>query len=157
MHGWSNRTTRGAISERSVLAWLRGKLGGECGRRQPADTGMWAHGVVVAPPFLECGARLGERGEEGLVQELVAQPGVEALDEGILCRLSRRDVVPLDAGFRGPGEDGVAGQLRAVVADGGLWFAVPGDQIGRSGSRATLLPESKKSAIAARHRRVQTS
>ncbi|ESZ54411.1 hypothetical protein X729_28500 [Mesorhizobium sp. L103C131B0] len=35
-----------------------------------------------------------ERGEQRLVQQFVAQAAVEALDEGILHRLARRDVGP---------------------------------------------------------------
>lgn len=40
---------------------------------------MRPYGVVVAPPFFERGAGLGEGCEQRLVQELVAQPAVEAL------------------------------------------------------------------------------
>ena len=39
---------------------------------------------------------MGERSEERLVQQLVAQPAVEALDEGILLRLARCDVMPFE-------------------------------------------------------------
>lgn len=46
---------------------------------------------------------MGERCEQGLVQELVAQPAIEALDEGVLDRLSGIDVVPIDATVRRPG------------------------------------------------------
>lgn len=41
----------------------------------------------------------------------------EALDERILHGLARRDVMPADAALIGPGQDGVAGELAAVVAD----------------------------------------
>ena len=73
--------------------------------------------VVVAPPGLQHGAGVRQRAEQRLVEQLVAQPAVEALDEAVLLRLAGRDVVPADAGLVGPGEDGVGGQLRAVVAD----------------------------------------
>jgi hypothetical protein len=89
---------------------------------------MRTHGVVVPPPFLERDARLGERGEQRLVQELVAQAAIEALDEGVLHGLAWSDVVPVDAGLAGPSQDGVAGQLRAVVADDGPGLAVGSDQ-----------------------------
>jgi hypothetical protein len=39
---------------------------------------------------------MSERCEEGLIQQLVAQPAVEALNEGVLLRLAGRDVVPLE-------------------------------------------------------------
>jgi hypothetical protein len=43
-----------------------------------------------------------------------SQAPVEALDEGILNRLSGLDVVPMDTGFGRPGKDRVAGQLSPV-------------------------------------------
>src|SRR5580704_5132987 len=89
---------------------------------------MGTHGVVVALPCLERTACLGERGEQRLVQELVAQAAVEALDEGVLDGLAWSDVMPVDAGLAGPGQDGVAGQLRTVVAADGLGLAVDGDE-----------------------------
>jgi len=42
-----------------------------------------------------------------LVQALVAQATVEALDEAILHRLARCNVVPLDATLLLPGQNGV--------------------------------------------------
>ena len=50
--------------------------------------------IVVEPPALDDGAGLGEAGEDLLVQALVAEPAVEALDEAVLLRLARGDVVP---------------------------------------------------------------
>jgi hypothetical protein len=47
-------------------------------------------------PGGEHGAGLIERGEQGLVQALVAQPPNEALGEGVLLRLAGGDVVPFD-------------------------------------------------------------
>ena len=38
-----------------------------------------------------------ERAEQSLVQQHDPEPAVEALDEGILGRLARRDIMPLDA------------------------------------------------------------
>jgi hypothetical protein len=38
-----------------------------------------------------------EAEEQALVQELIAHPAVEGFDVAILHRLSRRNVVPLDA------------------------------------------------------------
>jgi Helicase conserved C-terminal domain len=42
------------------------------------------------------GEHVGERGEDGLVEQLVTQSSVEAFDEGILLRFAWRDVVPFD-------------------------------------------------------------
>jgi hypothetical protein len=44
-----------------------------------------SYSVVIEPPALDQGACLGQAGEHLRVQELVAQPADEALDEGI-CR-----------------------------------------------------------------------
>ena len=45
--------------------------------------------VVIAPPCLQHGAGVRQRAEQRLVEQLVAQPAVEALDEAILLRLCR--------------------------------------------------------------------
>jgi hypothetical protein len=57
-------------------------------RRQIAERAVRPFGVVVAAPLLEGDASVSERGEQCLVQQLVAQPPVEALDEGVLGRLA---------------------------------------------------------------------
>ena len=54
--------------------------------------------VVVEPPALEQAPGVSEVLEDLLVQQLVPQPADEALDEGILLGLARRDVVPVEAG-----------------------------------------------------------
>ena len=61
--------------------------------------------VVVLPRRQSC-AGVGERGEQRLVEQFVAQPAVETLDEGVLGRLAGRDVVPFDALVLLPAEDG---------------------------------------------------
>lgn len=43
---------------------------------------------------------MGQRSEQRLVQELVAQSGIEGLDEGVLHRFARVDVVPVEPGCR---------------------------------------------------------
>ena len=52
--------------------------------------------VVVVPPRFQLLTGVGEAGEDRLVQELVPEPRVEALDEPVLVGLAWRDVVPLD-------------------------------------------------------------
>ena len=54
---------------------------------------MRSVGVVVDPPFFGDLTGLVEVGEQVLVQALVAQPSVEALNEPVLPRLAGRDVV----------------------------------------------------------------
>ena len=53
-------------------------------------------------------------GEAGSIPLLLAQPAVEALDEGILHWLAGRDVVPVDP-LDGPAQHRHAGQFSAIV------------------------------------------
>ena len=73
--------------------------------------------VVVRAPVGQRGAGMGQRRDQGFVQQLIAQPPVEAFDEGVLRRLARRDVVPVDLAFVGEGESRVRGELGAVIRD----------------------------------------
>ena len=90
---------------------------GSIGGRQPANTAMRAHMVVVVSPEPQHRAGMAERHEQRLVEAFVAQTTVEALDVAVLLRLARRDVVPLDRSLLRPSQDRQAGQLGAVVAD----------------------------------------
>ena len=74
-------------------------------RRQPAMGGVRADLVVIEPPALEQAPGLGKGLEDLLVQELVAQPADEALDEGVLLGLAGRNLVPIQAGPVGPRQD----------------------------------------------------
>src|SRR5690242_1986774 len=86
---------------------------------------MRSHLVVVTLPGSQHGTCLPQRGEQGLVQTLVAQSANEALGERVLLRLAWRDIVPVDLGLLAPGQDGIACQLgapgsspgQAIVAD----------------------------------------
>ena len=85
-----------------------------------------------------------------------AQASDERLDKGILDRLARRDVVPVDLVIVGPLQDGVRGQLGAVVAHDRLGLAAFSEQADRVRG-ATRMPEIEVSATSARHSRVQSS
>ena len=61
---------------------------GVLGRRAPAELRVWARGVVISAPERQHRARVGQRREQRLVEKLIAQTAVEALDEGVLHRLS---------------------------------------------------------------------
>jgi hypothetical protein len=78
---------------------------------------MRAHCVVIGAPDFQCDARVRERAEQSLVEQLVPQAADERLDERVLGRLARRDVVPSDLVVIGPSQDRIAGQFGAVVAD----------------------------------------
>ena len=62
---------------------------------------MWTDVVIVPPPALDDDPCFGEGVEDFSVEQLVAQTGVEALDEALLPRAARRDV----CGFRADGGD----------------------------------------------------
>src|SRR5918993_5991054 len=64
----------------------RGGGGHEHLRRRGAVTerSMRAHRVVVAPPALDHHLGLAQAVEDLAVEQLVAEPGVEALDEAVL-------------------------------------------------------------------------
>ena len=87
---------------------------------------MRPDGVVVEPPFGQRRPGMGERGEQGLVQQFVAQAAVEALDKSILLRLAWGEVVPNTALLR-PVQDRVRGQLSAVVGNADGRLATAGD------------------------------
>jgi hypothetical protein len=72
---------------------------------------MQALGVVIAAPACQHHAGLRQRADK----QLVAQPPVEALDEGVLDRLAGGNVVPGDLLPVRPGQDRVRGQLGAVA------------------------------------------
>ena len=60
---------------------------------------------------------IGKPRKHVLVGALIAKAPVEALDESVPDRLFGRDVVPSDAAFLLPVQDGVRSQFGAVVAD----------------------------------------
>ena len=69
-------------------------LPGDLGGGEPAQFRMWPDGIVILPPGGQHGPCLHNGGKQRLVQALIAQPSVEAFDEGILGRFAQRDVVP---------------------------------------------------------------
>ena len=71
---------RGARGGRGAVAQLPGKRLGKGIGRQLSDARVRPHGVVVAPPVLERGPRLGERGEQRVVQELIAPVAIDGMD-----------------------------------------------------------------------------
>jgi hypothetical protein len=74
---------------------------------EPVQARVRSVGVVVDPPFFDDLARLLDVGEQVFVEAFVAQAAVEALDEAILHRFARRDVVPFDGMLLLPSQDGI--------------------------------------------------
>lgn len=80
--------------------------------------------VVVAPPVSDDLACLGKRGEPVLVEALVAELAVEALDVAVLHGLAWIDQQVLDVVPLRPGDEGPTGELRAVVGAHGPGITV---------------------------------
>jgi len=76
---------------------------------------MRTHRVVVPSPALDDDLRLGERVEDFPIEQFVAKPGVEALDEAVFPRRSWRDVGRLGPDRRDPLLNGLRDELRAIV------------------------------------------
>ena len=81
-----------------MARWCNAEPGVFAGR-QVAEAAVWSNRVVVDPPDSKRLADMAERSEQCLVQKLIAQSAVEALDEGVLLRLARCDVMPIDPGL----------------------------------------------------------
>lgn len=69
----------------------------------------------------------------------VAMTGREALDEGILDRLARRDEVPIDGVVLAPGQYGVAGEPVPLLET--MEPGLPRQATSDVSSRATRRPE----------------
>jgi hypothetical protein len=70
-----------------------------------------------------------QRAKQRVVKEFVPQPSIEALDEGVLDRLARRDVMPGHSVVVGPAQDRIRGEFASIVADHHPGLAVLMDQL----------------------------
>jgi hypothetical protein len=70
-------------------------------------------GVVVLLPYLDQPTSARQVAEHVRIEALVAEATVQALDEAVLHRLARRDVVPLDLAIFLPLQDRPRCQLGA--------------------------------------------
>ena len=71
--------------------------------------------VVVGTPVFDEKAGLGQRAKPVLVEAVIAEGAVEALDEGILHGFTRLDVMKGDPGALSPEVKGFAGKLGTVI------------------------------------------
>src|SRR5690606_20208005 len=90
-------------------------VGGELGGRDAATAAVRSDLVVVPSPLADHLASLRQRGEPVLVEALVAELAVEALDVAVLHRAARLDQQVFDAVALRPGDKDPAGELRTVV------------------------------------------
>lgn len=78
---------------------------------------MRSAGVVIGRPVRDRLTRMIEAEEQGLVQQFVPHPPVEGFHEPVLHGFAGCDVVPVDGMILRPGEDGIRGELGAVIGD----------------------------------------
>ena len=83
---------------------------------EPVEARVGSVQIVVGPPCVDKLPGPTQGREQMLVEAFVTQPPVERLDEPVLHRLARCDVVPFNTTVLLPGEDRIGGQLGAVVA-----------------------------------------
>src|SRR3954449_761344 len=93
---------------------------GKDDRCEPAQARVRPHGVVVDAPGFDDLTRGRQAGEQMLIEALIAQSPDEALGKAVLHRLAWGDVMPQHAMLLLPAQDGVRGQLSAIVADNQL-------------------------------------
>ena len=116
---------------------MRSRPCGECWHehlrcRSPvADRGMRPDGVVVTTPALDDDLRFAQRVEDLAIEQLVAQPGIEALDEAVLPRAARCDVGGLCADGGDPLLHRLGDELRAIVGADVLGHAAQDEQVGQ--------------------------
>ena len=67
--------------------------------------------------------------EQCLVQLLLPQSSVEALNDVILPQLPGRDVMPFNLRLIAPGQNGVAGEFGSIVAGNHRWFSAFEDEV----------------------------
>ena len=113
--GLGNGGWRGALRIAQRQAPLRGEGLGKLGWGLRAEARLRAFGVIILAPSRELGAGVVQGRKQRLVQKLVAQAAVEALDEGVLGRLARCDVMPVDLAVVGKCQDRVRGEPGAVA------------------------------------------
>ena len=89
---------------------------------------MGSVAVVVFLPCGDLGSGFGERREQRLVEALIPEVAVEALDETVLHWFAGQDVMPIDTCPLTPFENGHTGQLGSVVRDHGDRFASQSDE-----------------------------
>ena len=90
---------------------------------------MWPDGIVVPAPALDDDLRLAQGVEDLAVEQLVAEPGIEALDIAVLPRAARLDVGGLGADRGDPLLHGLGDELRAVVGTDVAGHAAQDEQV----------------------------
>ena len=111
------RGQRGRRSWSGLRSRPRGHGGHEDLRRGRlvSERAMRADGVEVPPPAFYDDLRLGEGVEDLAVEEFVAHPGIERLDEAVLPRAAGCDVGGLGANRADPFLHSLRDELRPII------------------------------------------
>jgi len=105
-------------------------------RREAAQRLMRTVFVVIdEPTFSDC-LDLLKVGEQMCIEHFGAVSAIEALDKGVLIRLSRLDIADRNALGRGPFSKGVGNHLRAVVQAYGVGRPIAIDQAAQDSNQA---------------------
>ncbi len=131
-----------------MARWRNGVAIGVFDWRQVAEAAVRPNHVVVQSPNGERLADMAERGEQRLVQKLVAEPAIEALDKGVLLGLSGSDVVPLD--MASCDQRRIAMLVSSVPLSLTTVAGLPRTAMTVSSLRASRMPDSEVSARRAR-------
>lgn len=113
--GLGNGGWRGTVRIAQRQAPLRGEDLGELDGRLPSKARVRSFSVIVGAPCGQRDAGVVQRRKQCFIQQFVAQSAVEALDERILGRFARRDVVLVDLAVIGEGQDRVRGELGSIT------------------------------------------
>lgn len=116
---------------------------------------MRSHTVVVEPPLFKATARFFDADEQMLVEAFIATLAVEALDEGVLHRLTGSDEAELDVTPMRPRINGATAELGAVIAEDRLRCATLLDQTLQD--LHPYRPVKLRPGSAARHSRLKSS
>src|SRR4051812_39812249 len=106
---------------------------------------MRAHLVVVPSPALDHDLGLAQAVEDLAIEQLVAEPGVEALDEAVLPGAAWGDVGGLGTHRRDPCLDRLGHELGAVVGADVARHAAQDEQIGQDAPASTTFGRSYSS------------
>ena len=104
---------------------------------------MWPELIVFPPPLLDLPCCIGQADEPVVIETLVSEAPIEALDERILVRFARINEMQGHSVLVGPLIHGQAGELRPVVHD---------DLLGQSTRPGQVVQDARHTLTADRRR-----
>ena len=120
------------------------------GRRAIAQCTVRSLGIIVAPPFFDDDLGFAQRVEDLAVQQLVAEPAVEALTIAVLPGAARFDKCGLGAHGIDPFPDGLGDELGPIIRSDERRYTTHNEEIGQSVDhidRVQLAPDADRQAF----------